>query len=188
LEYWWDLYEYFATMSDTERQCREVVDLTNQVFPFWNNRDVCSGVKDFCDIAGNQQKDTGSSVNVLRTFNIYPGWRVMGLQQSLAIYNRLLQKRNQWEQPVYQIDKECCPMLYVASYGGYRYPIEGEAGFGGDAPLKGLAGGNYDHIADASRYAKYNCLQLLRAEVEKAADPVGVWAHRPAKNPKRRWW
>jgi hypothetical protein len=107
-------------------------------------------VKDFCDIAGKANKDTGSSVNVLRTYRIFPGWKLMGLQQSLSIYNRLLQKRNQWGAPIYQIDKDCCPMLFTASYGGYRYPVEGEPGFGGDEPLKGPAGGNFDHICFAA--------------------------------------
>jgi hypothetical protein len=112
----------------------------------------------------------------------------MGLQESLAVYNRLLAKKDFFGNPVYQVDEDCCPMLYTASSGGYRYPVEGEPGFGGNEPLKGPGGGDYDHIADASRYAKYNCLQLIRAELEKLKQPVGALARKPAQNPNKRYW
>ncbi len=83
VEYWWDLHEYFARQSDVERQCRSVNEITQKFFPFWNNRYICAGIKDYCDVAGNQQKDTGSSVAVLRSYGFYPGWMAMGLQESL---------------------------------------------------------------------------------------------------------
>lgn len=187
-EYWWDLHEYFARQSDVERQCRAVLEMTGKYFPFWNDRRVCAGVKDYCDIAGNQMKDTGSSVAVLRTKGIFPGWSSMGLQQSLAVYNRLLEKRNRFGNLVYRIDKDCCPMLYVASRGGYRYPEEGEPGFGGNEPLKGPKGGDFDHIADASRYSKFNCLHLIRSELEAAKASVGALSRRVTPNPKKRYY
>lgn len=188
VEYWWDLFEDFATHSDAERQCKRVLEMTQKIFPFWNNRDICAGVRDYCDIAGNQMKDTGSSVNVLRSYGIYPGWAKIGLQESIAVYNRLLEKRDPYGNFVYQIDELACPMLYAASMGGYRYPVEGEPGFGGNEPLKGIAGGDYDHIADASRYPKFNCLKLIKAEVEALNKPVGIWSAKVAPNPKKRWW
>lgn len=187
-EYWWDLHEYFARQSDVERQCRAVKEQTQKFFPWWNDRDICSGVKDYCDIAGNQVKDTGSSVAVLRANGIFPGWQAMGLQQSLAVYNRLLEKRNKFGSLCYRIDKDCCPMLYVASRGGYRYPEEGEPGFGGNEPLKGPAGGDYDHVSDASRYAKYNCLRLIRMELETAKASIGALARKVTPNIPKRYY
>lgn len=173
-EYWWDLAEIFALQSDVDRQCKAVLELTDREFPYWNNRDICAGVRDYCDIAGNAKTDKGSSVNVLRSYGIFPGFRRIGLQESLAVYNRLLEKTDRFGKPIYRIDKKNCEMLYTASIGGYRYPVAGEPGFGGDEPLKGVTGGNFDHVADASRYGKFNCLHLIRAEVEKLKRPVGV--------------
>lgn len=185
-EYWWDLYEYFARQSDVDRQCKGVLEITNRVFPFWNERDVCAGVKDYCDIAGNAKTDKGSSVDVLRTYDIFPGFCRISLPGSLAVYNRLLEKKDRFGHLIYQIDKDCCPMLYTASIGGYRYPVEGEPGFGGDEPLKGPKGGDYDHIADASRYAKFNSLRLIRQEVERMNKLTGALASKAAQNRKRR--
>jgi hypothetical protein len=187
-EYWWDLQEYFARQSDVDRQCRAVWEITNNVFPWWNDRSICSGVKDFCDVAGNQKTDKGSSVAVLRTNNFFPGFIKMGLQESIALYNRLLEKRDRFQRPVYKIDKTGCPMLYTASLGGYRYPVEGEPGFGGDEPLKGSAGGDYDHPADASRYGKYNCLRLLRTELERAKHAVGAFDAKVTPNRLKRYY
>jgi hypothetical protein len=187
-EYWWDLHEYFAMMSDVERQCRAVGEITHSAFPFWNDRSMCAGVRDYCDVAGNQQTDKGSSVKVLNTYGFYPGFCRMGLQESLAVYNRLLEKNDRFGRPIYRIDEDCCPMLTTALSGGYRYPVEGEVGWGSDEPLKGPKGGNYDHIADASRYPKYNCLRLIRAELEKAKKNVGALAVKTTPNRKFRWW
>lgn len=185
-EYWWDLYEYYAMQSDVDRQCKAVQEITTKVFPFWNERGICSGVKDFCDVAGNQKTDKGSSVNVLRTYGFTPGFMRMGLSESIAVYNRLLSKNDRFGRPIYQIDKECCPRLYTASMGGYRYPVEGEPGFGGNEPLKGTVGGNYDHVADASRYGKYNLLRIIRTEVEQKKSPVGAMAVKNTLNRVRR--
>jgi len=187
-EYWWDLYEFFARQSDVDRQCKAVLDITRTVFPFWNDRAICSGVKDYCDPAGNAKTDKGSSVNVLRTHQIFPGFQRMGLQESIAIYNRLLEKKDRFGQLVYRVDKATCPMLYVASSGGYRYPVEGEPGFGGDEPLKGPAGGDYEHICDASRYAKFGCLRLIKAEAEAAKRAVGALDRRETANRRTRYY
>jgi hypothetical protein len=187
-EYWWDLHEYFARQSDVERQAKGVLEITRAAFPFWNDRLICSGVKDFCDPAGNAKTDKGSSVQVLRTYGIFPGFIRMGLQESLAVYNRLLHKKDRFEKPIYRIDKTTCPMLYTASIGGYRYPVEGEPGFGGDEPLKGSAGGDFDHVADASRYAKYNLLRAIRMEVEQSKKLVGALDAKEIPNRKKRYY
>lgn len=187
-EYWWDLFEMFAQQSDAERQCKAVHEITQVIFPFWNNRDIVAGVKDFCDVAGNAQTDKGSSVKVLNRNGFFPGFSRMGLQESLAIYNRLLQKKDRFGNFVYRVDKETCPRLYTASLGGYRYPIEGEPGFGSDEPLKGEAGGNFDHLADGSRYSKVNCMRLLVAEHEAAKKSEGLWANKPVEQRNRNYY
>ena len=186
IEYWWDLLEHFATSSDTETQCRRVLEMTEKVFPFWNDRSLCAGVLDWCDPAGAARRDTGRSISVLNSYQIYPAYKRHGLQDSIALYNRLLENRDKKGKLVYRIDRQGCPMLLDALSGGYRYPADGEPGFGSDEPLKGPAGGNYDHIADASRYPKIGCMRLL-ASGAGALEPVGVLARRAALNRPRRF-
>jgi len=188
VEYWWDLAEYFAQMSDVEQQCRQVEKITARSFPFWNDRTICAGVMDWCDPAGDAQKDTGRSISVLNSYGFFPGFVRVGLPISIALYNRLLEARDPDGKSVYRIDEEACPMLYQASIGGYRYPSKDEPGYGSDLPLKGPEGGEYDHIADASRYAKVNMLKLLKVDNEEAKPVSGLLA-RPAKiNRPRRWF
>lgn len=186
-EYWWDLLEYFAEQSDVGRQCIRVRELTEQYFPFWNDRQICSGIKDFCDPAGAAKKDTGSSLKVLHSYGIYPAYARRGLPETIELYNRLLDLKDQHGNFIYRIDKSNCPRLYTASCGGYRYPNVGEAGYGSDEPLKGLAAQNFDHLADASRYAKVGCLRILKEQVEEPQGPVGRLVHRLKVNPIRRF-
>lgn len=184
-EYWWDLYEYYAEQSDVERQCRAVLDLTNKIFPFWNDRLVCSGLRDFCDVAGTQRKDTGSSIVTLHSYNIFPGYQRMGLQESITIYNRLLERKDRHGKFVYRIDKNACPRLFVGSAGGYRYPKEGEPGFGSDEPLKGIAGQNYDHVCFAAG------TKVLTTSGEVSIESVRegnlVWTRRGPKRVTAAW-
>lgn len=186
-EYWWDLLEYFAEQSDVGRQCMRVREMTEQYFPFWNDRQICSGVKDFCDPAGAAKKDTGSSLKVLQSYSIYPAYARRGLPETIELYNRLLDFKDQHGNFIYRIDKSNCPRLYTASCGGYRYPNVGEAGYGSDEPLKGLAAQNFDHLADASRYSKVGCLRILKESVEETTGPVGRLVHRLNVNPMRRF-
>ncbi len=189
-EYWWDLLEYFATQSDVEKQAREVTRLTAEVFPFWNDRGVCSGVLDFCDPAGAAKTATGRCLDTLGTYGVFPGYsnKHKSLPLTLAVYNRLLEKTDRFGKLVYRIDRKACPMLYLASLGGYRYPNTGETGFGKDEPGKGPDFGNYDHMADAGRYPKINCLRLAKVELEKMQRPVGKLAVAVSPNPKKRWF
>lgn len=188
-EYWWDLLEFMDTKSDVEKQCREVVRLTQEVFPFWNDRGVCAGVLDFCDPAGNAKTATGRCLDTLNTYGIYPGYSTKhrSLPLTLTVYNRLLEKKDRLDRLVYRIDRKGCPGLYLASLGGYRYPNKDETGFGKDEPGKGPDFGNYDHLADASRYAKVNCLRMVKAELEKLERPVGRLARPTSPNPLKRW-
>lgn len=188
-EYWWDLKEAYADGSDLERQCKTCWAITNEVFPFWNDRNVCSGIKDFCDPAGNARTNKGRDLDVLRTYNVFPGFSMKhrSLQLTLSAYNRLLEARDRHGRLVYRIDRRGCPRLYLASQGGYRYPDVNESGYGSGDPGKGPDFGNFDHIADASRYAKINCLRLLKNEMETIQKPVGRWAQAITPNPPKRW-
>lgn len=189
-EFWWDMLEYFAMQSDVEKQAREVLRLTQEAFPFWNDRNICAGVLDFCDPAGAAQTDKGRSIDTLNSYGIHPGYstKYRSLPLTLSIYNRLLEKKDASGKYVYRICKKSCPSLYLASLGGYRYPEKGEVGFGKDEPGKGPQFGNFDHIADASRYAKVNCLRLARSELEKMQRPVGILAKASTPNRARRWF
>ena len=188
-EYWWDLHEYFATGSDVERQCRAVWDITREVFPFYNDRAICSGVLDACDPAGNARTDKGRSLDVLATHNIFPKFsnKHRSLQLTLSAYNRLLEKKDRFGRLVYRICRRHAPLLYAASCGGYRYPQAGEHGYGSGEPGKGPDFGNFDHVADASRYAKVNFMRLLKVELDALASPVGKLAAKSAVNPPRSW-
>lgn len=194
-EYWWDLYEQYLEQSDTDRQARAAWEITREVFPFWNDRAICAGVYDACDPAGaakaglSSQVGMRSHLDVLATHNIYPKYshKHRSLALSIAAYNRLLEKTDRNGKLVYRICRKSCPRLYLASLGGYRYPDEGETGYGSGEPGKGPDFGNYDHIADASRYGKVNFLRLIKVEMENMQKPVGKLAVKTAINPARSW-
>jgi hypothetical protein len=186
-EYWWDLYESVASQSDVERQCRRAVDITNSVFPFWNDRNICRGVKDFCDIAGSARTDKGRSIDTLHSYQIFPGYCRSGLQDSFTIVNRLFEEKDRFGNLVYRIDKSACPTLYAALCGAYRYPEPGQPGYGSDEPLKGPLCGEVDHVSDAARYAKINCLRITKTKVEGSKGLVGPLARTVKVNRPRRY-
>lgn len=170
VEYWWDLHEFYDEGSDTERQCRAVMDIMDSQFPFAADRDICSGVLDFCDPAGAQRKDTGCSVEVLNANGFFPQYqtRVRSLHTTIAIGNRLMEMKDNAGRYVYRIDKANCPRLHRAQVGEYRYPFRGEPGFSSGEPIKGPRANGADHIVDAARYARINCLQLARVIMDEA--------------------
>lgn len=178
-EYWWDLHELYEENSDTERQCRRVIEITAQKFPFWNDRSICAGVIEWCDPAGNAKKSTGQDVEILRSHGFRPGFKYKnrGLQVTFAIVNRLLEAQDPDGNYCYRIDRTHCERLYAGLQGAYRYPSVGEPGYGLDAPLKGAAGGNFDHICDAQRYGVINSLNLANVGNEVAAPRAGALAH-----------
>src|SRR5262249_41998377 len=188
-EYWWDLWEHYAEMSDAERQCRAVWEITREVFPFWNDRSVCSGVLDACDPAGAQKTDKGRTIDVLATHSVFPKYQTKRgtCQTPLPAYNRLMEKKDRFGRLVYRVDRKNCERLYLASAGGYRYPKEGEVGFKSGEPGKGPDFGNFDHLADASRYAKINFLRLMKVAMEETQKSVGKLAAKTAINPARSW-
>jgi len=190
VEYWWDLHEYYQEMSDVDRQCAAVLEITEREFPFWNDRDICAGVLDYCDPAGAAKTDKGSSVQVLNNNSIFPMWqtRVRSLDTTIAIVNRLLKTKDPQGRYTYKIDKKNCPRLYTAMLGEYRYPFAGEPGFSTGEPIKGPKANGADHIVDAGRYPKINCLQLAQKMMDEALKPkTGPLANRCKKlnRPKR---
>jgi len=166
-EYVWDLWEHYEEQTDTENQCRSVSKILNEVFEFHNDRTFCAGILHFCDPAGTQRRDTGDSLSILKTHGFHPGYRRVGLQNSITAYNRFLEAKDDKGDPCYRIDETGCPKLFAASAGGYRYPSEGEPGYGGDTPGKGPYFGNFDHLADASRYQKAGILRVMKVGVAK---------------------
>lgn len=198
-EYWHCLLEQYLEGSDTERQARGIVSLTDSEFevngqPFWNERSICAGVLDFCDPSGDNSnfstKATGSPVKILNTFGINPGTMLWnrGIEVGITIGNRLMEKQDAAGNFVFKIDKKNCPILYNALCGGYRYPEPGESGFGKNEPLKGLASQDFDfsHVADAFRYGFMNCMTLLRSEYEKKKPPNFASSRPRNPNPARR--
>jgi hypothetical protein len=188
-EYWWDLLERTASGSDTELQCREVLKLMGDYFPFSADRALCSGVLHFCDPAGAAKKSLGSDLDVLKSYQIFPGYRTKerGLASTLAVCNRFLEITDKARRPVYRIVKAQCPTLYAGLCGKYRYPEKGEPGYGDGNPIKGPLAEDVDHVMDAWRYAKINCLKLAGEPVERQPPPVGVLAPGVRfRNPRKR--
>jgi hypothetical protein len=170
-EYWWALSDLILEQSDTERQSRAVLKHTGAFYPFWNNRSICAGVLDYCDPAGAANTDKGRSIDVLNTYGVNVGYNasLRSLPTTLAICNRLMEARDEQNNPCFRIDRDRCNHLYVGLLGGYRYPKEGEVGYHPDKPipLKGPSAGNYDHPVDAWRYSVINCMQLAKQKVEQ---------------------
>lgn len=168
-EYWWDLYENYMEGSDTDMQCQAVHDITDSVFPFHNDREICAGVLDACDAQGDANTDLGKSLDVLLKNGIVGvsfNHRLRGLETSISIYNRLLSARDPDGNPCYRMDRKNCPTLYRASAGKYRYPDKGEPGSKSRhlTPLKGEFCGHVDHVVDAARYSKVNFLRAARTK------------------------
>lgn len=198
-EYLHVLAEQYIEGSDTDRQARDAVALTISEWPWWNDREQCAGLLDFTDPAGassnysashnNAGQKISSCVDILRTHGITPGsllWQ-RGIQTGIAIINRFLAKRDSRGNPCFKIDGKNCPKLLAALGGGYRYPKTGEAGFGGQEPLKGLAHQEFDfsHLADAFRYPALNILKLMKEEFEATKKP-NFSANRRNPNPLKR--
>jgi hypothetical protein len=167
--------------SDTERQARAAIDLTAKHFPFWNNRDICSGVLDYCDPSGANSnfstEETKSSVKILNTYGLFPGTNLWqrNITIGVAIMNRLLSKRDPRGFPCFRIDEDTCPIIARAFAGGYRYPEVGEPGYGSDMPLKGVCKGqdfDYTHMVDPVRYPLISAMRLLKEEFEAAQKPL----------------
>ncbi len=198
-EYWHDLYEFYAGGFDADRHAKEVIRITENEFDFWNDRGVCAGVLDYVDPAaqnssytrqitvdGNEVKE--SALNIFRTYGIYPGFTTQGrgLHETIAIVNRLFDKKDQRGNRVFRVDSKWCPRLVRGYRGGYRWPADDDK-VKQNEPLKGPACEHLDHVQDGARYGKINALRLMKSEVETANKPT-PWNHRrkPA-NPVRKF-
>lgn len=186
-EYWWDLLELYAEGSDTERQCRAVIDMTNKVFPFHSDRNICAGVMDYIDPAGAAKTDKGSSVQVMNNFGFRPGWsfKLRSLSTSLSVGNRLLEMKDFNGNHQYRICKKGCPRVVKGLMGAYRYPSDKEPGYK-DEPLKGPQCDGVDHIMDAWRYPKINILKLAESIVKHDTPMANGSENYRTKNIERR--
>lgn len=185
VEYWHDLFEFYADGFDTDRHAREVIRITENEFPFWNDRQTCAGVIDAIDPAAanssytrtinvNGKNVAESALNIFRTYGIMPVYRTRarGLIETIGIVNRLFEKRDHKGRPVHQVDRKSCPRLVRGFRGGYRWPKDDDKSANKDIPLKGLACDNLDHGCDSHRYNCINNLRLLNAESERAKKPL----------------
>lgn len=153
-EYLHFLSEQYIEGSDVEYQAQQAIKLTEEVFPFWNDREKCSGIKDYADPSGRNVTGMGieagkrSYFQVLHTHGIAPGYKIIQNQPSIALVNRALGEYDPDGNPMIRIDEECCPLIVAGCSGKYRYPAQGEAGYGLDnaTPIKGSACDNIDHI------------------------------------------
>jgi hypothetical protein len=189
VEYWWVLHEYYCEMSDVEKQCDAVREITEREFPFWNNRSICSGVMDFCDPAGAQVSDKGSSLQVLNKNGFWPQFqtKVRSLDTTITVGNRLMREKDPNGRFVFAVDKANCPRLHTALLGQYRWPLPGEAGYSAGTPIKGPQCEGADHMADAFRYPIINCLRLAKRVFEENKPSTGVIANRTVKiNPMKK--
>jgi hypothetical protein len=109
-----------------------------------------------------------------------------GLLESIAVVNRMLEKRDASGSPTYQVDSKGCPRFVRGIRGGYRWPPADRKGGNENTPLKGFDCDNLDHLQDAGRYAKINFMRLLRAEIEAAKAPNLARSRSANPNPDRR--
>lgn len=197
-EYLHVLSESYLDGSDTDRQCIAALEMIDREVPFWRDPAFCAGILHYCDPAGvnsaftkqielNGKKVEQSAVNVMRTHGIYPGMRTTarGLQETIAIVNRFLAKRDKKGHPCFKIDTKGAPLLTQALEGGYRYPVVGEPGYGKDEPLKGDLCENLDHPADSFRYLCVNVLRLQNTGTAKHPFPNIPTLKRKNPNPTR---
>ena len=128
-----------------------------------------------------------SALNIFRTYGIYPGFTTVGrgLQETIAIVNRLMDTRDPAGRPTFRVDAKLCPQLARGFRGGYRWPQGTERGEQ-NLPLKGIACDHLDHTQDAFRYSVINTLRLTKTNAERSA-PKNPWNTDKPKsvNPKR---
>jgi len=199
IEYWHVLYEFYANGFDADRHAREIIRITENEFPFHNDRGVCSGVLHYVDPAAANSSYTRqinvdgkdvkeSALNIFRTYGIYPGFTTTGrgLQETIAIVNRLMDARDPAGVPTFRVDSKSCPRLARGFRGGYRWP-EGTDKTEQNLPLKGIACDHLDHVQDGFRYSVINTLRLTKTNAERTA-PATPWNMSKPKpaNMKRR--
>lgn len=180
-EYLWFMGEQYLEGRDIDDQAEEALKYTEEVFPFWNDRAICAGIKDYADPTGQARTGHGknrSYFNVLHSRNVFPGYRYIDIASSVTIANRALREADSEGNPMIMVDSVACPLIFAAFSGKYRYPAKGEAGYGADnaAPVKGEACDNIDHIADVTRYTIHNILRLAKTSNKPGDPPVGKLA------------
>lgn len=130
------LHELLGKEEDLRHFAKRVVETTNQRF----GPRTC---EDYCDVAGTQKNDRGpTAVQILHNeFRIFPGYRKVGLFQSVTQINDLLE-RLPLGLPMLRLAPHC-RLLREAFAGGYCMDKKT------DLPKKD---GFYEHVVDALRY------------------------------------
>lgn len=192
IEYLHLLLEQYLEGSDTDRQAEMTLKNRESEFPFWNDRNMCSGMLAFADPAGansnfgatyrrnaeGKSERIDSCVKILHTHGIRPGtmlWQ-RGIIEGTTMINRFLAKRDRTGNPCFRIDRKNCPLTAKGFRGGYAYGEPGETGYDPDspAPRKGLANQDFDysHLLDSFRYQALNTLRLLKLEYRQTKEPA----------------
>lgn len=127
-------------------------DFVPQVIEYTNTYFHNAQVKDYCDPSGVQKRDVSekTSIDILRSYGIYPLFKKSEIQEGIEIINRLLSTLSNSGKPFLRISPKC-KILIQAFMGGYCYqkkenktePVPYKDGF-------------YEHLMDALRYAIVN--------------------------------
>lgn len=156
------LAEVFPTLDKgsmpgikTPDLARMVIEETDRLFPGAQDDDQTAGVKDYCDPAGNQTKETSdfSSVEHLQTFGINPEWAVVGRKNRIEYLRNYIETTHDDGKRRFLIHPRCV-LTIKALEGGYHYPDEKKGGADRDMPdtSKGEQQKPYVHLMDALEY------------------------------------
>ncbi|OGR94789.1 MAG: hypothetical protein A2902_01625 [Elusimicrobia bacterium RIFCSPLOWO2_01_FULL_64_13] len=175
------LYEMMGQDILIHEFADQVLDLSRKWFGWLENgKAEMPRFRDFCDPAGAAKSDKSkrSSVEVLNSKAIYPGFLHRGIDEGLVSVRQLLRPREKLGTPELTFH-ERCHILIEGMKGGYHYPEENPTRpeVQSDVPEKD---GYFDHGADALRYL-----------VVGLRTPGGKKKHRDGngQKPKRKlWW
>ena len=133
-----------------------ITEYTNSVYPN-------AITKDYCDPSGSAKSDKSerTSVDILRSYNIYPIYKRSEVLETVETINRLLTTLAKDGKPMLRFSPKC-KTLIQAMLGGYCYQkkenkIE-------PIPMKD---GYYEHLVDALRYIVANLFTTQNERAEK---------------------
>lgn len=141
-------------------------DFVPQVLEYTNSHFPQAQVKDYCDPAGMQKRDTTekTSIDILRSFGIYPLFRKSEITEGIEWINRLLSTLTKEGKPMLRFSPKC-KILVQAMMGGYCY--QKRENKNEPVPYKD---GFYEHLVDALRYCIVNLFSTKTERVSKFND------------------
>lgn len=145
------LDEYMGTKIYLYDFVPQILEYTNSHFPH-------AQVKDYCDPSGIARSDKSekTSIDILRSYNIYPLFKKSEIQEGIEWINRLLSTLAKDGKPMLRVSPKC-KILIQALLGGYCY--QKRENKSEPVPMKD---GYYEHIVDALRYAIVNLFTTTR--------------------------